>query len=130
MMHLLYQSVSRLDRISTEWVPYLGGMLEQCLINNPGNRITGVLGFRNCMFTQLLEGPDDEVWSLYRRIRADPRHSDVCLEVCVPATERLLPGWSMAYIGNLQDLETLIGPQWQRLALQTEVVGRMASLIG
>ncbi len=130
MMHLLYQSVSRIDRTASEWVSQLGGLLQQCLTNNPAHRITGVLGFRDCFFTQLLEGPDAEVWSLYRRVLTDPRHSQVCLEMCAPAAERLLPGWSMAYVGNMQELTALLAPApADKPCLQVDVVRRMASLI-
>ena len=77
---------------------------------NPELGVTGLLLFSGeayvkgegpGAFTQWLEGPEQAVRALYERIRADPRHTDVCTEAEGPARAlcgvdgRLFPRWAM-----------------------------------
>lgn len=59
--------------------------------------ITGLLLYRNGRFVQFLEGPEDDVRALYRRISADPRHSGVRLLVDGHPQSRTFQDWSMGY---------------------------------
>lgn len=66
---------------------------------NAGVGITGALVFTEICFAQFLEGPEEHVDALLKRIRRDARHADVDVIIDRAATHRLFPGWSMAYCG-------------------------------
>ena len=61
--------------------------------------ITGLLVFGSGIFFQWLEGPRDNVTSLFKIISADPRHSDVVLITKEDEfRERLFPNWDMELV--------------------------------
>lgn len=64
---------------------------------NPTQGLTGVLMFRGGTFIQLLEGEEDRVRALYRKIATDPRHSNLLTLFERQAEERIFTDWSMAY---------------------------------
>ena len=67
--------------------------------HNPRFGITGLLVFGSGIFFQWLEGPKDNVTSLYKMISADLRHSDVVLLTKEDETrERLFPNWDMELV--------------------------------
>ena len=64
--------------------------------NNPGRNITGMLMASGELFYQLLEGPRDEIDSLYARISKDARHEQILLlESEIGDFERICPDWAM-----------------------------------
>lgn len=69
---------------------------------NAERAITGVLLVRQRHVMQILEGPDQDVRDLYRRIEDDPRHADVTTVWTSSSAERRFPDWSMGY----EDLDT------------------------
>lgn len=71
--------------------------------NNPTKGITGVLMFRAGIFLQLLEGPEQEVTSLFKKIEKDPRHHHV-IELFHGKNSRIFNEWSMGY-RELTDLD-------------------------
>lgn len=75
------------------------GTLASILMNarryNRENGITGALICRQDMYLQLIEGPDDAIDTLYERICADDRHTEVTLEASGPVTQRMFPDWAM-----------------------------------
>ncbi len=67
--------------------------------HNPRLGITGLLVFGSGIFFQWLEGPKDNVTSLYKKISADSRHSDVVLLTKEDEfRERLFPNWDMELV--------------------------------
>ena len=67
--------------------------------HNPRFGITGLLVFGSGIFFQWLEGPRDNVTSLFKMISADPRHSDVVLLTKEDEfRERLFPTWDMELV--------------------------------
>ena len=67
--------------------------------HNPRFGITGLLVFGSGIFFQWLEGPKDNVTSLYKMISADLRHSDVVLLTKEDEfRERLFPNWDMELV--------------------------------
>ena len=67
--------------------------------HNPRFGITGLLVFGSGIFFQWLEGPRDNVTSLFKIISADPRHSDVVLLTKEDEfRERLFPNWDMELV--------------------------------
>ena len=64
--------------------------------NNKRDQITGLLISAGKLFFQLLEGPPAAVDECYRRIKEDPRHTNVLLLAMeVGDMERLCPDWDM-----------------------------------
>ena len=67
--------------------------------HNPRFGITGLLVFGSGIFFQWLEGPKDNVSSLFKIISADPRHSNVVLLTKEDEIhERLFPNWDMELV--------------------------------
>jgi len=67
--------------------------------HNPRFGITGLLVFGSGIFFQWLEGPKDNVSSLFKIISADPRHSNVVLLTKEDEfRERLFPNWDMELV--------------------------------
>ena len=65
--------------------------------NNARADITGLLLYRDGQFIQNLEGPEDAVDRLYRKIRSDPRHHRVRTVLRSPLDVRLFADWSMGF---------------------------------
>ncbi len=67
--------------------------------HNPRFGITGLLVFGSGIFFQWLEGPRDNVTSLFKIISSDPRHSHVVLLTQEDEfRERLFPNWDMELV--------------------------------
>jgi len=62
---------------------------------NQRDHITGALIARHDLYLQLLEGPEEKVADVYRRILNDDRHVDVVKLVDLTIETRLFPGWAM-----------------------------------
>ena len=62
---------------------------------NARDDITGALIARHDLYLQLLEGPEQKVAAVYRRILNDDRHVDVTKPVERAIETRLFPGWAM-----------------------------------
>ena len=65
--------------------------------NNPAAGITGMLLYRDGLFIQTLEGEEDAVEKLYRKISRDPRHTEIMRLYYHPAKERRFGDWSMGF---------------------------------
>jgi hypothetical protein len=71
-------------------------IIETSRKNNPSKHITGMLVASGDLFYQLLEGPREEIDSLYTRISKDPRHEQVLLlESETGNFDRICPDWAM-----------------------------------
>lgn len=108
LVSLLYVSRSRLEpearRAALEDIEYA------CLSNNTDLDITGILVVTKEYFTQLLEGPVDNVDAVMARIIKDPRHGDIQIVRRTPVTSRFFSNWKMARfdVGNFG--ETAVAP--------------------
>ncbi len=66
---------------------------------NPAEGITGLLVFGSGIFFQWLEGPRDNVATLFGHIQADARHHHVVLlSESEEPRERLFPDWAMELV--------------------------------
>ena len=78
-----------------------GDELEEVLVTsrerNAAQEITGVLLVRQRHVMQILEGPEQAVSDLYRRIEDDSRHFDVTTVWTSTSPDRRYPDWSMGY---------------------------------
>ena len=76
--------------------------------HNPRLGITGLLVFGSGVFFQWLEGPKDNVTSLFKMISADARHSDVVLLTQEDEfRERLFPNWDMELV-EAEDISAVL----------------------
>ncbi len=76
--------------------------------HNPRFGITGLLVFGRGVFFQWLEGPKDNVTSLFKMISADARHSDVVLLTQEDEfRERLFPNWDMELV-EAEDISAVL----------------------
>lgn len=113
MIHTLtYVSTLRDSLPATE----IDELLTTSRQRNAEREITGVLLVRQRHVMQILEGPDQGVRDLYRRIEEDPRHADVTTVWTSSSPERRFPDWSMGY----EDLDTSSDHPSGDLALTAE----------
>ena len=76
--------------------------------NNPRLGITGLLTFGSGFFFQWLEGPEDNVTTLFKTISADPRHCNVVLLTQEDEyRERIFPNWDMELV-KAEDISTVL----------------------
>lgn len=79
---------------------------------NRKKRITGYLVYHQGVFIQYIEGPKENVKSLYEKISKDSRHHKVTLLAEGISDKRLFIGWSMGCQSlNRHDLTSLAGYQ-------------------
>jgi len=71
--HILYTSkaVNPFDEFM------MADLLNVCKKNNVGNKVSGMLLYREGIFLQLLEGEEKLVKELYKKIDKDERHKEV-----------------------------------------------------
>lgn len=75
MFSLVYRSTAAENFVDVD----IQKMLENAKIYNEKKEITGCLLYHNHTFIQLLEGEENEVRKLYRKIKKDTRHHDICV---------------------------------------------------
>ena len=93
--HIVYcsKAAQRMDKEALEKI------ITTAKHHNPRYGITGLLVFGSGIFFQWLEGPRDNVTSLFKIITADLRHSDVVLLTKEDEfRERLFPNWDMELV--------------------------------
>ncbi len=70
--------------------------------------ITGALMFNRGLFAQVLEGPATAVEETFERIQCDLRHAEVVMVACEPIATRSFDQWSMAYVGNREQVPAVL----------------------
>jgi hypothetical protein len=93
--HIVYcsQAAQHMDKEALEKI------IATAKRHNPRFGITGLLVFGSGIFFQWLEGPRDNVTSLFKMISADTRHFDVVLLTKEDEfRERLFPNWDMELV--------------------------------
>ncbi|WP_419213133.1 BLUF domain-containing protein [Maribacter sp. X9] len=103
MFSLVYRSTAQEDFNDSG----IRKMLEHAKKNNLKKHITGCLLYHNNTFIQLLEGEEQEVRNLYRQIKMDSRHKDICVLHIEENINPLFSKFSMVY-NNLDDLSDQI----------------------
>lgn len=104
---LLY--ISRNQVPETAHAQELAKILDASLANNRERSITGALVCTPAHFAQILEGPRAAVTDLMTRIDVDPRHRDISIIAKETLPQRSFPRWSLAHIGNSDELSRAIG---------------------
>ncbi|MEX2350524.1 MAG: BLUF domain-containing protein [Flavobacteriaceae bacterium] len=72
-------------------------LLVNCRVNNSRNNISGMLLYFDGTFVQYLEGPKEQVETLFQKISKDKRHHEVVTLMEGDAKQREFEDWSMAY---------------------------------
>lgn len=89
--------------------PELAELLSLSQRNNASLGITGMLLYAEGNFIQYIEGPEDAVDDLYRRIARDPRHRSVFMLSEGSGPTRLFPDWTMGYRAVAKTKESPLG---------------------
>ncbi len=122
LMRLLYVSKANSDISDDE----IGDILTVSRRRNEEDKITGVLGYGQSYFTQIIEGPDEKLLRLYLRILGDSRHRDCLLLYIAPAKERLFEQWSMGFVDKVDPDALDFG---EIAKLRTEPAGKQRALL-
>lgn len=93
MHQLIYMSAAT-SLLTDKELDYL---LRQSRTNNAQAAITGLLLYHEGRFMQLIEGPEEAVEALYKRIEQDPRHTDTAKLADKEVDVRSFPEWAMAF---------------------------------
>jgi len=64
---------------------------------NQDHQITGVLFYENGMFSQILEGAEDNVMEVWAKIEQDDRHHILRQLNCSPFNQRRYPNWALRF---------------------------------
>lgn len=75
----------------------VGAILRNAHINNAAADITGVFFHCGRRFLQFIEGAEDDIHGLMRRIKSDRRHTNIEILIDESVSERAFPAWSMDY---------------------------------
>ena len=76
----------------------LEDLRERAQDNNAEDGITGALVYVDGFFLQILEGPQERVDGLMRRIGRDLRHEDLTVLQAGEVEAAAFTGWTMAYV--------------------------------
>ena len=93
-------------------------------VNNAAQGLTGVLVYTGTDFAQLIEGRDEGVERLWRKIQADPRHRDIVPFLDEPTDRAWFETWRMGYLYD--DTLSLQIAEWRTLKARLEHVERDA----
>jgi len=96
---LAYFSRNTIEESGGDLNAEIASILAVARSNNSRIGVTGALLFSNGCFAQVLEGPLDEVESVFEHIECDPRHRDVTILHFKPIEARTFSAWSMAFAG-------------------------------
>lgn len=66
--------------------------------NNKRLGLSGMLLYRDGMFLQVIEGPDDALRERMAIIATDPRHSEIRVLLEEDIAERMFPAWTMGHV--------------------------------
>jgi len=91
MRQIIYISSSA-DTMTPETLTTLAA---QSRTNNLREQITGILLYGDHLFFQVLEGPDDEIAAMAKKIWSDTRHSGIREFKNASVDARSFPDWSM-----------------------------------
>lgn len=75
----------------------LSEILNSCRTNNNILNVTGMLLYSEGVFIQVLEGDENIITELYRRIVTDPRHHTPLLMTRGTLDKRQFPDWRMGF---------------------------------
>lgn len=99
----------------------LGHLLLQARLFNAQVQVTGVLLHDHAQFLQYIEGPAESIETVYQRICASNRHTEVRTLMREPIAERLFPDWQMGFAETAASvLQKLANHHWAEALNQAE----------
>ena len=103
MRQILYSSLAARPYSEAE----IREMAEHFGAKNKSLGVTGLFSYQGITFTQVIEGEDEQVRSLYEQIRRDPRHKHVFTLIDRQLRAREFPDWTMHAVdeGRLKDVD-------------------------
>ncbi|MEQ8194911.1 MAG: BLUF domain-containing protein [Rhodospirillales bacterium] len=87
----------------------LQDLLKLARSHNHVHGISGMLVYYGGSFLQIIEGPDDEVEALIRKIKQDPRHTKFKLLFKDTIEEKEFEDWSMGFVDTTRNAKSLPG---------------------
>ena len=93
MLQLIYVSAATVEFSVADLQQLLAGARE----NNESLGVSGMLLFHEGSFLQVLEGDEDVVLALYRKIEQDDRHTNVKMLLRSEVDERSFGDWKMGF---------------------------------
>jgi hypothetical protein len=93
LYYLIYASAAAYEMDDAELLE----LLRQARNNNEALGVTGLLLYRNGNFMQLLEGEQEKVQQLFRKVERDPRHYGVMILSEGELDRRRFDAWAMAF---------------------------------
>ena len=96
MKQLIYISIAE-PNLSTE---ALQSILDTAQRNNAAHAVTGMLLYNTMFFCQVLEGPEESIALIYKKLALDARHHDLLVYLNRHTHARAFGEWSMAYING------------------------------
>ena len=75
----------------------LAELLSEARAKNLSREVTGLLLYKEPLFMQVLEGPEEVVETLFEAIKKDPRHCYVSGLLKGTISERTFPDWQMGF---------------------------------
>lgn len=89
---LIYCSAAK---VSMESLIVIADILAVSQRNNRRDHVTGALGYAQGRFVQVLEGAPTDLDRVLRRVRGDPRHTDIHVAWRAPVEGRIFADWTM-----------------------------------
>ena len=93
LIHVIYASTAKAGLVGLPLVD----LLEKARVENRRLGLTGLLLHDDGSFFQVLEGQGPVVDAMYRKIVADPRHSQVTRIIREPIPRRFFDRWDMGF---------------------------------
>ena len=93
LFHCIYASAATRPFSTAE----LTALLQRARETNEGLGVTGMLLHVEGSFFQVIEGPEHVLRTLFSRISADKRHSQVTKIIWEPIAERTFDAWTMGF---------------------------------
>lgn len=117
MIQLIY--ISTAERLMT--ADDLQSIMLTSLIHNSKKHVTGILLFDQGTFCQALEGEQRVVHELFKKIKNDPRHTNIITIFDDEIQSRDFSSWSMRFINlNQYDRNKIDGYQEFNEAFQNQ----------
>ncbi|MCG8668059.1 MAG: BLUF domain-containing protein [Pseudomonadales bacterium] len=102
-------------------------LLKSAREKNEEEGITGILLYKEPIFMQVLEGPQEAVEATYERIKKDPRHGSVSGLLKSEIRERSFSDWAMGFatpktseIRKLEGFSDFLESSWTLKDLSSE----------
>jgi hypothetical protein len=117
-------------------------MAIQANVANRQSEITGCLWFGPRRFFQVLEGEQDRIDRLYRKIKLDTRHTDVRLLRYSALDKQQFARWSLAHVAHDEDAtieklivdyaggESHVPAEQQRNGTHLRILDRLREVLG